>query len=182
MEFIDTDAIRWMDMTIDISSIKNQEELIGLVLKERASFKELTERPDIIRLILIGRGPLHKIISSEEGREYILQAINAKEQFRYIFAYFSQIIDRTKPVLDLEERRKLPDILADYLHSYDAVAKLPDIEKIKVLKEVLAETAEFKKMPELMNYISEEMIKESFSGAENEGAERISLEDIDENY
>ena len=37
-------------------------------------------------------------------------------------------------------------------------------------------------MPELMNYISEEMIKESFSGAENEGAERISLEDIDENY
>lgn len=182
MEFIDTDAIRWMDMTIDISSIKNQEELIGLVLKERASFKELTESPDIIRLILIGRGPLHKIISSEEGREYILQAINAKEQFRYIFAYFSQIIDRTKPVLDLEERRKLPDILADYLHSYDAVAKLPDIEKIKVLKEVLAETAEFKKMPELMNYISEEMIKESFSGAENEGAERISLEDIDENY
>ena len=182
MEFIDTDAIRWMDMTIDISSIKNQEELIGLVLKERASFKELTERPDIVRLILIGRGPLHKIISSEEGREYILQAINAKEQFRYIFAYFSQIIDRTKPVLDLEERRKLPDILADYLHSYDAVAKLPDIEKIKVLKEVLAETAEFKKMPELMNYISEEMIKESFSGAENEGAERISLEDIDENY
>ncbi len=55
-------------------------------------------------------------------------------------------------------------------------------ESERGIKEVLAETAEFKKMPELMNYISEEMIKESFSGAENEGAERISLEDIDENY
>ena len=181
-QFYPTDAIRWMDMTLDISSIKNQEELIREVIKERATFRALTERPDIVRLILTGRGPMHKAIASEEGKEFILQAVNEKEQFRFIFAYFSKIIDRTKPVLDLEERRKLPDVMGEYLHSYDAIASMKEADRNRILKEILMDSPEFKRIPELNDFVSEEMISEAFEQAEIEGAEQISLEDTNEDY
>ena len=125
---------------------------------------------------------MHKAIASEEGKEFILQAVNEKEQFRFIFAYFSKIIDRTKPVLDLEERRKLPDVMGEYLHSYDAIASMKEADRNRILKEILMDSPEFKRIPELNDFVSEEMISEAFEQAEIEGAEQISLEDTNEDY
>ena len=83
---------------------------------------------------------MHKAIASEEGKEFILQAVNEKERFGFIFAYFSKIIDRTKPVLDYwKKRRKLPDVMGEYLHSYDAIASMKEADRNRILKEILME-------------------------------------------
>lgn len=181
-EFHDTDIIRWLDMHVDISEFENQEQLIRDILRRRASLKELTNRPDIIRLVFTGRGPLHKIIESDEGKEYILQALNEKEQFRYIFAYFSQIKDDTRPAINLAERREMPDVMGEYLGAYDRIEKLAPEDRMAKLREILKNRTELARLPELYQFLTDDMILESFHDAEITGAEAIAAEDNDEDY
>ena len=84
-EVIVTDAICWMDMEVDISS-SNPEELVREVVKQRATLREKTGKPNIVRLILRGQGVLQKAVSTPEGQAYILQLLNDKEKFHHIFS------------------------------------------------------------------------------------------------
>lgn len=182
VEFHDTDVIRWMDMPVDISEWQTPQELIREILKRRATLRELTSRPDMIRLVFTGSGPLHKVVSSDAGKEYILQAVNEKEQFRYIFAYFFQILDKTRPAINLQERREFPDVLGEYLRSYDEINRTEPEERIKKLRAFLKEQAAMKKLPELYNFLTDDMILEAFQNAETAGAELIASEDDNEDY
>lgn len=104
LKFIESDVIRWMDMVIDISNLKQIGELITEISRRRAGLKELTGRPSMVRIVLTGSGPLHEMVSSDDGQEYILQTLNEKEQFRFLFAYFIKIDDNTRPDINLKER------------------------------------------------------------------------------
>jgi len=78
--------------------------------------------------------------------------------------------------------KKLPDVMGEYLHSYDAIASMKEADRNRILKEILMDSPEFKRIPELNDFVSEEMISEAFEQAEIEGAEQISLEDTNEDY
>lgn len=78
LKFIESDVIRWMDMVIDISNLKQIGELITEISRRRAGLKELTGRPSMVRIVLTGSGPLHEMVSSDDGQEYILQTLNEK--------------------------------------------------------------------------------------------------------
>lgn len=181
MKFIETDVIRWMDMDVDISGLSNPEELLREITKQRQKLKEATQRPNIIRLILNGNGPLHAAVSTEEGKEYILQLLNDREQFRFLFAYFIKLVDRTKPLLDLEARKKLPDITGAYLRTFDDAVR--GGEKISgEFREFLEKQPELVKYGMLRNYISDDMMESALEKARVAGAEMLSKEEEDENH
>lgn len=182
LKFMETDAVRWLDMPIDISDYSDQEALLREIMRQRAALKELTGRPNIARLILRGRGPLHRAVASESGREFILQALNEKEQFRHIFTYFSRIKDETKPALDLKERRQLPDVMGDYLRAYDETAGLPAQQRAEQLRQIVEEQPEMKKWPAVLALADDEMVARAFERAELLGAEWLAEEDTDENH
>lgn len=179
-KFIETDAIRWLDMVVDISQFTQVDELLADIQKRRAGLKELTGRPNMVRLVLIGRGPLHKAVSTEEGREYILQALDEKEQFRHLFACFTRIDDRTKPELNLTERRELPDVTGSYLSAYDAIDHLPREKKEETLTSLVREQPEMVKYAGLMHLLSKEDILRAFHRAEILGAEMLGAEMLTE--
>ena len=52
LKFIESDVIRWMDMVIDISNLKQIGELITEISRRRAGLKELTGRPSMVRIVL----------------------------------------------------------------------------------------------------------------------------------
>lgn len=182
LKFMETDAVRWLDMPIDISDYSDQEALLREIMRQRAALKELTGRPNIARLILRGRGPLHRAAASESGREFILQALNEKEQFRHIFTYFSRIKDETKPALDLKERRQLPDVMGDYLRAYDETVGLPAQQRAEQLRRIVEERPEMKKWPAVLALADDEMVARAFERAELLGAEWLAEEDTDENH
>lgn len=182
MKFIETDAIRWLDMAMDISLFTDQDMLIREILRQRAALKELTGRPNIARLILQGRGPLHKVAASESGREFILQALNEKEQFRHIFTYFSRIEDETGSMLNLEERRQFPDVMGDYLRAYENTAAAAGDKKSDLLRSMAESQPEMKKWPALMALADDSMLLRAFEKAEMVGAEWLEEEDDDENH
>lgn len=178
MTFKETDVIRWMDMEIDISDIKDQDALFQEIASKRAALKGELGKPAIVRLVFIGRGPLHKAVSSASGQEFILQSLNEKEQFRHIFAYFCAIDDRTKPSLDLAERRQLPDVLGDYLRAYDEAAALSEEKKIALLREIVEEAPEMQKLSTVLAEIDEDMMLRAFQKAEIKGAEMLAEDDV----
>ncbi len=182
LKFMETDAVRWLDMPVDISAYSDQEALLREIMRQRAALKELTGRPNIARLILRGRGPLHRAAASESGREFILQALNEKEQFRHIFTYFSRVEDETKPAIDLAERRQLPDVLGDYLRAYDETAELPKVKLAEALRQIAEEQPEMKKMPAVLALADDEMLLRAFRKAELMGAELLAEEDADEDH
>lgn len=177
MKFIETDAVRWLDMEVDISEMPDQEALFREITRCRAALKTETGKPNMVRLILTGRGPLRKAVSSESGQEFILQTLNDKEQFRHLFAYFCGIEDRTQPELDLLERRQLPDVLGDYLRAYDGAATLSGAERAALLAGIAESAPEIQKLPALRAYMDEAMMERAFCRAEILGAERLSEED-----
>lgn len=181
MKFIETDVIRWMDMDVDISELSNPEKLIREITKQRQKLKEATQRPNIIRLILNGSGPLHAAVSTEEGKEYILQLLNDREQFRFLFAYFIKLVDRTKPLLDLEVRKKLPDITGAYLRTFDDIVRGEKAIGME-FRGLLEKQPELVKYGMLRNYISDDMIESALKKARIAGAEMLSKEEEDEDH
>ncbi len=182
LKFVETDAVRWLDMPVDINSFADQDMLLREIMRRRAALKELTGRPNIVRLILQGRGPIHKVAVSESGREFILQALNEREQFRHIFTYFSRIEDETGSLLDLSERRQIPDVMGDYLRAYGAAAEMPKGKKIGLLRRIAEEQPEMKKWSDVMAMTDEEMMLRAFQKAEMVGAELLAEEDSNENH
>lgn len=177
LKFIETDTIRWMDMTMDISAYSQTEELISAVTKRRSGLKELTGRPNIIRLVCTGSGPLHAVLSSEDGRDFILQSLNDKEQFRYLFAWFVRLEDRTRTSIDLKERRELPDVTGNFLKAYDALNDLPVDKKKEELRTMAESQPEFVKYKKLLHSLPDESLLRSFRKAELLGAEMLTKEE-----
>lgn len=173
LKFIATDAIRWIDMELDISPFQNTEELIREIIKQRATLREKTGRPNMVRLVLKGQGALQKALSTADGQSYILQALNDKEKFHHVFCYFTEIKDETKTLLDLEERRQIPDVIGNYLQAFDEIDKLSVKEKLQILRETAAKRPEMAKFGELMNTVSDDMLIRAFEKAELKGAELL---------
>lgn len=173
LKFIVTDAIRWIDMELDISPFQNPEELVREIVKQRATLREKTGRPNMVRLILSGQGELQKAVSTPEGQAYILHLLNDKEKFHHVFCYFTEIQDKTKPFLNLEERRQIPDVIGNYLQTFDEINALSREEKVAVLKKIAANRPEISKFGELMAIISDDMLIRAFDKAEIKGVEML---------
>ena len=106
-------------------------------------------------------------------RSYILQLLNDKEKFHHIFCYFAEIQDETKPFLNLEERRKIPDVMGSYLRTFDEINGLSSEKRLAVLKKEIADRPEMAKFSRLMNMVSDDMIIRAFEKAEIKGAEML---------
>lgn len=179
--FVDTDSIRWIDMTMDISGYDQVEPLIRNIRKERLTFREQIGKPVVVRLRFTGAGKIHASIASKEGQEYILQVLNEKEKLRHLFAYFAMIDDCTTPAMDLAERRQLPDSVGKYLSVYDSINNLAEDEKLSVLRQAAGRQNEIRRNSLLDSYVTDDMIDHAFHRAELQGALLLQEGDGDEN-
>lgn len=179
LKFIETDIIRWMDMTVDISPFSQVDELIQAITKRRAGLKELTGRPNMIRLIFTGAGPLHQALATEEGRDFILQTLNDKEQFRFLFACFTAAEDRTRTAVNLKERRELPDVTGNFLKAFDEINGQDEDKRKEELRKMAEDQPEFAKYRKLLDAVSDEDLLKAFQKSELLGAEMLTEEEED---
>ncbi len=181
LDFKETDSIRWLDLPFDITPYEDAEALLAEIRRVRAGLKQETNRPNIVRLVLTGSGPLHRVAASEAGREYLFQNLNEREQFRHVFTYFASLEDRTRSELDLAARRELPDGCGDFLRAYDAAKELPVGELAALLSDIAKAQPELSKIPGFAGLMDEDMRLRAFRRAELLGAESLALEAEDEN-
>jgi len=113
-EFIETDSIRWYIREVSIESLENEGKLIELLSNQLEDIRENSEgRAAICRLVLKGRGPLHRSLRNEGFLEEILQILREDESPSQQFVWVERIEDKTRFPIERSFLLKREDFVGD---------------------------------------------------------------------
>lgn len=92
----------------------------------------------LLRLRLKGKTELHSTFSDHEEMESLMDEINNQNNYRQRFVFIDKCINETRPQIDLEERKKSSDFIADLLQRFDDYQSKP-AERAELLESILEE-------------------------------------------
>lgn len=116
--FVPADHVRWSPLRVEIAELATDESL-------RAACREAIEaaidgafgRSLIVRLRLVGRGPLHANLRRTGYVDDLRTLLNEERSLGVPFAWVESIADDTVPEIDVEGRRSAQDFVGDYLRT-----------------------------------------------------------------
>ncbi len=111
--------MRWQILDLPIAEITTEEGLIEAVVEAVDGARSDAGRSIVARVRLTGRGPMHASLRRSGIAEDVLAT--ARESLGTVepFAWIESLRDRTRPDIDLEERRKADDFVGDLLTHLD---------------------------------------------------------------
>lgn len=169
LEFKETCAIRFERATIDISSLKNEADMMEMIRHKKDMLRNNLKKPVLLEIVLTGTGALHRLCAQEDVRQMWLADSQEEDKGRSVFIMPYVIVDETSPAIDLEERRKLSDMVGDYLSAYDETIH-HDVTNIRA---ILAERPEFKRLGRYADFLSDEVLSRAARRAEIEGVTKL---------
>jgi DNA repair protein SbcD/Mre11 len=133
LQFRSVDVVRWEAVTMDISDMDNDQDLVDLLPQRLEDAVAAAERSVICRVRLVGRGPLHRTLQRDGYLESLRIALNGTGEQRLPFFWCERVVDATMAPLDREARRQAGDFLGTVLRSIDSLRddpnELTDIRK-----------------------------------------------------
>jgi exonuclease SbcD len=122
--FMATDVVRWQPIEVSIDGVADDETL-GRACREAigGALDASTGRSLIVRLRLMGRGPMHASVRRPGYLEDLRQLLNEETVAPVPFAWTESIRDATRPEIDLEARRGAADFVGDFLRTVGAARR-----------------------------------------------------------
>lgn len=115
-QFVPTDTLRWSLETVDIQDLTSLDELLEELQARREELRRQAEGRGVIwRLTLTGRGELHDRLTVLDPERELAEPLREGEGERPDFVWPESVTLDTRPALDLEQRRQLPDFLGEVL-------------------------------------------------------------------
>lgn len=114
------DVVRWQILDVPIEELTTEESLIEAVVEAVGAAQTDAGRSIVARVHLIGRGPMHTSLARTGLLEDVLGEAREGLSGTEPFAWIESLRDRTRPELNLEERRKADDFVGDLLRRLDA--------------------------------------------------------------
>lgn len=114
------DIVRWQLLEVPITELNTEEALIDAVVETVDDARTTAGRSVVARVKLTGRGPLHASLTRKGLTDDVLSATREALGTAEPFAWIESLRDRTRPDIDLEERRKADDFVGDLLRRLDA--------------------------------------------------------------
>jgi DNA repair exonuclease SbcCD nuclease subunit len=113
-----TDHVRWSPLTVGIGELASDEAL-------RSACHEVIEaeiagadgRSLIVRLRLVGRGPLHTTLLRTGYVDDLRTLLNEERSLGVPFAWVESIADDTVAEIDVDARRSAQDFVGDFLRT-----------------------------------------------------------------
>ncbi len=142
VEFCALDAVRWTEIDVPIDGVLSLDRLcLDLQAGLQGIIRQADGRAVICRVALRGRGPLYHELRREDAvgelRERSQESLAGEDQFVWV-----QGIDfRCRPEIDVEERRKGGDFLAQVLTIAGELADEPSRARQRELSDLLANRA-----------------------------------------
>jgi DNA repair protein SbcD/Mre11 len=121
--FCPTDVVRWQLLAVPIDGLSTEESLIEAVVTAVDEARTAAGRSIVARVRLIGRGVLHASLARAGMLDDVLAAARDGLGTAEPFAWIESLRDRTRPELDLAERRKADDLTGDLLRRLDAMRR-----------------------------------------------------------
>ncbi len=118
--FHPVDIVRWQLLDVPITDLDTEEALIGAVVDTVDDARTKAARSVVARVVLTGRGPLHASLTRRGLAEDVLGAARESLGTAHPFAWIESLRDRTRPDVNLEERRRADDFVGDLLRRLGA--------------------------------------------------------------
>lgn len=116
--FVATDVVRWHPIDLAIAELADDEALHRRCREAVADAIDAADgRSLVIRLRLVGRGPLHGNVRRPGYLDDLRQLLNEERSAIPPFAWVESIRDATRPDVDLATRRDAPDFVGDFLRT-----------------------------------------------------------------
>jgi DNA repair exonuclease SbcCD nuclease subunit len=146
LQFRPLDVVRWEAVTLDISDMDSDQDLVDVLTQRLEDTLAAAERSVICRVRLIGRGPLHSTLQRDGYLESLRIALNSTGVQRFPFFWCERVIDATLAPLDREARRQAGDFLGTVLRSIDGLRENADgLTDIRKTMDDLFRSARFRK-------------------------------------
>jgi len=126
LQFRPVDVVRWEAVTLDISDMESDQDLVDVPTQRLEDTLAAAERSVLCRVRLIGRGPLHSTLQRDGYLESLRIALNSTGVQRLPFFWCERVVDATLAPLDREARRQAGDFLGTVLRSIDGLRENPD--------------------------------------------------------
>lgn len=174
--FMDTSIVRWETIDISIDTIESVSELREAVRFAKEKIRQKIGKPTFLTVNFTGSGSMYQVLNNPEVTNYWIDSWREEEQGKYAFVMVGRLRNMAQPKINLVERSKLPDTVGDYLNVSDKIGQLPDDEKIKTLREILAQRPESERLGAYGRAISDARLLEAFEKAKWLGMQKL-LED-----
>lgn len=173
MNFIETNAIRFEEVHIDITSLKGTEEIEEMIRHKKEMLRNKYHSPVLLRIALEGASALSEVCRDEEVREIWLKKTQDEEIRKENFVFVYALEDKTGLAIDLDNRKALPDVVGDYLRAIDKVSKLSREERLAWLNAYIDERPEMRRLQGHRYLLDEDVLEEALQRAVREGALRL---------
>lgn len=174
-EFVPTDVVRWFVERLDIGGLAGPDDLLDAL---RALCHRVRERAGgrcaVVRVLLGGRGPLHRQLGRQGVLEDILARVREEERGRPDLVWIESLGDVTRPAVDLDQRSTIGDFVGEFLRCVRECRRGPDHAFIR---EVLASRSEAALIRSYLDELSDEDLLSILERAEALGFDLLAGEE-----
>lgn len=136
--FVETDVVRWWSECLDITDMNSVDDMLDRTCRRIEEIRAAAGgRPSIVRLRLLGRGPIHGLLGREEVLPDLLEQLRKEEGQREDFVWVESIYDDTGSAIDVEAYRQARDFVGEFLRRTAGLRSGPDTAN--ALRELIAE-------------------------------------------
>lgn len=164
LEFVETSAIRFEEIKLDITGIQKESELLEVLSIKKNILRKQYKKPILLSVQLIGTGSMHALAMDEGVRNLWLKSLQDEEKSKSVFVMPYKIIDKTRPSVNLGERRLLSDMVGDYLRAYDSA-----ITDVSTVRQILLDRPETKRLGAYADLLTDELLLRVMERSEMEG-------------
>ena len=116
--FVATDLVRWHTLEVAIDPLTDDEALRRACREALGSALDVADgRSLVVRARLTGRGVLHPSLARPGYLADLRDLLNEERSLTPPFAWVESVRDVTRPEVDLESRRNVPDFVGDFLRT-----------------------------------------------------------------
>lgn len=174
IQFHATDVLRWFQEDLTISETETIDSLRQkLFAKQQELRVQAKQRGSISRLTITGRSSLHEMLRQSDIVRDLLADLNDGEERRSDFAWFDSIAIKTRPTIDIDKRREVPDLVGDFIRSADVLRQETQISKAESVREVLLSRPESNKIKQIIMAFSDQELLELLDAAEISGLDLL---------
>lgn len=164
LEFVETSAIRFEEIKLDISGVQKDSELLELLSIKKQNLRKQYKKQILLSIQLVGAGPMHNLCMDEAVRNMWLKESQSEEKSKSTFVMPYRMVDKTKVSINLAERRLLSDMVGDYLRAYDET-----VTDIDAVRSILLNRPEAKRLGGYTHLLSDDVLKRVVERSELEG-------------
>ena len=152
--FRPTDMVRWERLSIDISGLEAEQDLLNEIDDAMQGLLDGAEgRSVVVRMTLTGRGELNRFLRQPNAVDDLLAGVNDRWVEQTPFLWCERIENETSPAIDRSALRSGEDFLAELLRTADQLRDAPE-----TLRDGLAELYQHRRFRQYLTAIAQEEI------------------------